>query len=53
MASLLGSRIITGYTGVQVTPDPVDPTTIRVTASYSPVLPLLYIVVTFNLRTKI
>jgi hypothetical protein len=52
-SSLLKAQIITAFTGVTAVPDPVDPTTIRVTASYSPVLPLLWIVVTFNLRTSI
>jgi len=53
LSSLVKAQIITAFTGVDAVPDPVDPTTVRVTASYSPVLPLLWIVVTFNLRTRI
>lgn len=53
LSSLVKAQIITAFTGVSAVPDPVDPTTIQVTASYSPVFPLLYIVVTFNLRTRI
>ena len=53
LSSLVKAQIITAYTGVEAIQDPIDPTTVRVTASYSPVLPLLWIVVTFNLRTKI
>ena len=53
MSALIKAQIITGFTGVSAIPDPVDPTTIQVTATYSPVLPLLWIVVTFNLRTRL
>jgi hypothetical protein len=53
MSALVKAQIITGFTGVSAIPDPVDPTTIQVTATYSPVLPLLWIVVTFNLRTRL
>jgi hypothetical protein len=52
-SALVKAQIITAFTGVTAVPDPVDPTTIQVTASYSPVLPLLWIVVTFNLRTRL
>jgi hypothetical protein len=53
LSALLKAQIITGFTGVSAVPDPVDPTTVQVTATYSPVLPLLWIVVTFNLRTRL
>jgi hypothetical protein len=53
LSALLKAQIITGFTGVSAIPDPVDPTTVQVTATYSPVLPLLWIVVTFNLRTRL
>jgi len=53
LSSLVKAQIITGFTGVSAIPDPVDPTTIQVVATYSPVLPLLWIVVTFNLRTRL
>jgi hypothetical protein len=53
LSALVKAQIITAFTGVTAIPDPVDPTTIQVNASYSPVLPLLWIVVTFNLRTRL
>lgn len=52
LSALVKAQIITAFTGVTAIPDPVDPTTIQVSATYSPVLPLLWIVVTFNLRTR-
>lgn len=52
LSALVKAQIITAFTGVTAVPDPVDPTTVQVTATYSPVLPLLWIVVTFNLRTR-
>ena len=53
LTALQTAQIITGYTGVKATPDANDPTIVRVVAYYSPVLPLLYIVVTYNLRSSI
>lgn len=53
LSSLVKAQIITAFTDVTAVPDANDPTTIQVTASYSPVLPLLWIVVTFNLRARI
>jgi hypothetical protein len=46
-------EIITAYRGVEAIPSPVDPTAIEAQAFYSPVFPLLYIFVTFNLRSTI
>jgi hypothetical protein len=53
LGSLQGAQIITGYTGVKASPDPADPTIVRVEAFYSPVFPLLWIVITFNLRSSV
>jgi len=53
LASAKKSEIITAFTGVRAVPDTSDPTIIRVTASYSPVLPILWIVITFNLRSSL
>jgi hypothetical protein len=53
LASLQAANIITGYTGVKAESDPADPTIVRVQAYYSPVFPLLWIVVTFNLRSSV
>lgn len=46
-------EIITAYKGVQARPSANDPTAIEAEAAYSPVFPLLYIFVTFNLRSSI
>jgi len=47
------ANIITAWTDVKAEVDPNDPTIINVTAYYSPVFPLLWIVITFNLRSNI
>jgi hypothetical protein len=47
------SQIIAGYTGVQAQIADDDPTVAEVQAAYQPVFPLLYIVVTFNLRASL
>jgi hypothetical protein len=52
LASLKQAQIIADYSGVKATQDPNDPTIVRVVAFYSPVLPLLWIVITFNLRSS-
>ncbi len=53
LAALQQANIITGWTGVKAELDPNDPTIINVEAFYSPVFPLLWIVITFNLRSNI
>jgi len=53
LAALKDSYIITDYTGVKAQPDPNDPTIINVVAYYSPVFPVLWIVITYNLRTNV
>ena len=53
LSALQQANIITGWTGVKATLDPNDPTIINVEAFYSPVFPLLWIVITFNLRSNI
>lgn len=50
--SLVSQQIISSFTGVSVTPDPVDPTSIIVEAYYKPVFPLLYIQFTFYVRSS-
>lgn len=52
LASLRQSEIIKAYQGVKATVDPNDATIVNVEAFYSPVLPLLWIVITFNLRSS-
>ena len=53
MSALKSATIITAYTGIKAEQDPNDPTIINVVAYYSPVLPVLWIVITYNLRTNI
>jgi len=50
---LVKAEILTAYTGVRATPDETDVTTALVEAFYSPVFPLLYIIVTFHLRSQL
>jgi hypothetical protein len=51
--SLVQAEIVGAFTGISATVDADDPTILRVEAYYQPVFPLLYIVVTFNLRSKV
>ncbi len=52
LRGLVSAQIIAKFASVKATPDPVDPTAVQVEVAYSPVLPLNYIVITFNLRSK-
>jgi len=51
--SLVQAEIVGAFTGISASVDPDDPTVLRVEAYYQPIFPLLYIVVTFNLRSRI
>jgi hypothetical protein len=53
MKSLVAAQIISAYTGIKAKVAVDDPTVAEVEAWYSPVFPLLYIVVTFNLRSSL
>ena len=53
MKSLVRKEIIAGYTGISANVNPDDPTVAEVEAYYQPVFPLLYLVVTFNLRAQL
>jgi hypothetical protein len=53
LSALVKAGIIVAFQGVKATPDANDPTTVNVEAYYAPTLPLLWIVVTFNLRTSL
>ncbi len=53
MKSLVSQQIITAYTGIKANVSIDDPTTCEVTAYYSPVFPLLYILLTFHMRNSI
>ena len=53
LSALKSATIITAYTGIKAEQDPNDPTIINVVAYYSPVFPVLWIVITYNLRMSI
>ena len=53
LRQLVAAQIITAYTGVKASVSADDPTTAEVEAYYSPVFPLLYLVVTFHLRSSL
>ena len=53
MKELVRKQIIAGYTGISANVSPDDPTVAQVEAYYQPVFPLLYLVVTFNLRAQL
>lgn len=53
LKQLLQAEIIGAFTGVSAVVDPDDPTTIQFVAYYQPIFPLLYIMCTFNLRSRI
>ena len=53
LKQLVAAQIINTFTGVSANVSPDDPTAAEVEAYYQPVFPLLYIVVTFNLRSSL
>lgn len=53
LSALKQAQIIRDFTGIKAVGDPNDPTIINVEATYQPIFPLLWIVVTFNLRSKL
>lgn len=53
LKQLLQAEIIGAFTGVQAEVDPNDPTILRFGAFYQPIFPLLYLVLTFNLRANL
>lgn len=53
LAALQQASIITAWTGVKAEQDANDPTIINVLAYYSPVFPLLWIVIAYNLRSSV
>lgn len=50
---LVQQDIIGNFTGISAAVDDVDATTLRAEAYYQPIFPLLYLILTFNLRSKI
>jgi hypothetical protein len=53
LKQLVAAQIITAYTGVKANVAADDPTVAEVEAWYSPVFPLLYLVLTFHLRSSL
>ena len=51
--SLIMAEIIAAFTGVSAAVDANDPTILRFDAFYQPVFPLLYLVLTFNIRARV
>ena len=49
----IAAEIIAAFTGINSSVDPNDPTVLQFEAYYQPVFPLLYIVLTFNLRAQV
>lgn len=50
---LIQAEIIGAFTGISSAIDPNDPTVMNFEAYYQPIFPLLYLVLTFNLRARI
>jgi len=50
---LVQAEIVGAFTGIAAEVDPDDPTILRFEAFYQPIFPLLYLVLTFNLRARI
>jgi hypothetical protein len=53
LKALKEAEIITAYTGINAGVDAADPTILRVESFYSPIFPLLYLVLTFNVRARL
>jgi hypothetical protein len=51
--SLTQAEIVGAFTGIAASVDPDDPTILNFECFYQPVFPLLYLVLTFNLRARI
>jgi hypothetical protein len=50
---LIQAEIVGGFAGISATVDPDDPTVLRFEAFFQPIFPLLYLYLTFNLRSRI
>ena len=51
--NMVAAQIVNAYTGIKANVAPEDPTVANVEGYYQPVFPLLYIVITFNLRSTL
>lgn len=50
---LVDAEIVGAFTGISAEVDPNDPTVLLFESFYQPIFPLLYLVLTFNLRARI
>jgi hypothetical protein len=50
---LIQQEIVAAFTGISAVIDPEDPTILRAEAYFQPIFPLLYLILTFNLRARI
>jgi hypothetical protein len=46
-------EIVAAYTGISAESDAVDPTTMNIEGFYQPIFPLLYLMVTYNIRAQL
>jgi hypothetical protein len=53
LKSMVAAQILSGYTGISARQAPDDVTVIEVEAFYSPVFPILYLVLTYHLRSSL
>ena len=51
--TLIQQEIVAAFTGIAAEISTEDPTTMNVTGYYQPIFPLLYIMVTYNLRSRL
>lgn len=51
--TMIQQEIVAAFTGISAEIDAVDPTTMNVNGYYQPIFPLLYLVVTYNLRARL
>jgi hypothetical protein len=50
---LVQAEIVGAFAGISASVDPDDPTILRFEAYYQPIFPLLYIIMTFNIRARL
>lgn len=50
---MIQQEIVAAFTGISAAVDAEDPTILRAEAFYQPIFPLLYLVLTFNLRARL
>jgi hypothetical protein len=53
LGSLQAAQIISAFTGVKANVNPEDMTQAELEAFYSPIFPLLYLILTFNMRSSL